>query len=165
MNIRLLNKDDWSAFRSLRLTALSEHPEAFGSSFEEESNMSDEVFKTGFNNCNIFGAFETNQLIGCGGFFVLSQAKMSHRGVLFSMYCNLQNRNKGVADALVKAIISYAKSRVIQMHATVVTTNQAALRLYEKNGFKIYGTEPRSLKVGNQFYDEHMLILVFKDND
>lgn len=89
--------------------------------------MSDEVFKTGFNNCDIFGAFETNQLIGCGGFFVLS----------------------------------YAKSRVIQLHATVVTTNQAALRLYEKNGFKVYGTEPRSLKVGNQFYDEHMLILVF----
>lgn len=151
MNIRLLNKEDWPAFRMLRLKALSEHPESFGSSFEEESNMSDEAFKTGFNNCDIFGAFEANQMVGCGGFFVLSQSKMCHRGVLFSMYCNAQNRNKGIADALVKAIISHAKSRVIQLHATVVTTNQAALRLYEKNGFKIYGTEPRSLKMGNQF--------------
>lgn len=72
---------------------------------------------------------------------------------------------KGVADALVKAIISHAKNRVIQLYATVVTINHADLRLYEKKGFKVYGTEPRSLNVGNQFYDEHMLILVFKDND
>ncbi|MBI2786223.1 MAG: GNAT family N-acetyltransferase [Legionella longbeachae] len=161
MNIRLLNKEDWATFRKLRLAALFEHPEAFGSSFEEESNMSEDAFKNGFNNCDIFGAFETNQIVGCGGFFVLQQAKMRHRGVLFSMYTQSENRNNGIADTLVKSIILHAKTRVIQLHATVVTTNQTAVKLYEKNGFKIYGTEPRSLKVDDHFYDEHMMVLVF----
>lgn len=47
----------------------------------------------------------------------------------------------------------------MQLHLMVVTTNQMALKLYQKNGFRIYGTEPRSLKIGDIFYDEHMMVL------
>ena len=39
MNIRLLQKKDWQVFKALRLEALIQHPEAFGSSFEEESSL------------------------------------------------------------------------------------------------------------------------------
>ena len=58
-------------------------------------------------------------------------------------------------------MIAHAKKRVIQLHLTVVTSNTAAVKLYEKNGFRIYGTEPRSLKISDVFYDEHMMILEF----
>ena len=161
MNIRILNQGDWLAFKELRLEALRQHPEAFGSSFEEESNMSDDIFKDGFKRCDMFGAFVTNRLAGCAGFFTQSSMKMCHRGVLFSMYIKPESRRNGIADILLNAVIAHARARVIQLHATVVTTNQAALRLYEKNGFKIYGTEPRSLKIDDHFYDEHMMVLVF----
>ena len=75
------------------------------------------------------------------------------------MYTKPEYRSLGIGDALLKAVIAHAKKVVIQLHLTVVTTNQSALRLYEKNGFRIYGTEPRSLKIGDQFYDEHMMVL------
>jgi hypothetical protein len=49
LDIRLLkNEEDWLAFQDLRLAALQEHPEAFGSSYEEESIMSAESFKEGY---------------------------------------------------------------------------------------------------------------------
>ena len=86
---------------------------------------------------------------------------MAHRGCLFSMYTKDTHRNRGTADALIKTIITHAKQRVIQLHLTVVTTNHAAIRLYQKNGFTIYGTEPRSLKIDNNFYDEHFMVLDF----
>lgn len=161
MIIRLLEKEDWKQFKAIRLEALFECPEAFGSSFEEESNLSDAEFEQNFKKSTIFGAIQNNQLVGCAGFFICSLSKMSHRGVIFSMYIQNGYRGLGIGDALLKAVITHAKNRVMQLHLTVVTTNQTALKLYQKNGFRIYGTEPRALKIGDQFYDEHMMILEF----
>jgi len=162
LDIRLIkNEEDWLAFQNLRLGALQEHPEAFGSSYEEESIMSAESFKEGYKKCDIFGVFIEHALVGCAGFFVQSPLKMRHRGVLFSMYVAPIHRNKGIGNLLVKTVIDHSKNYVLQLHATVVTSNQLALNLYERNGFIIYGTEPRSLKIDNYFYDEHMMVLTF----
>ena len=161
MIVRLLDETDWVAFKALRLEALMTHPEAFGSSFEEESNRSDDEWKAGFKTANLFGCFLENNLVACAGFFVFSALKMRHRGVLFKMYSQPAYRNKGIADALVKQVIAHARQQVSQLHLTVVTTNQTAIKLYEKNGFRIYGTEPNSLNVDDHFYDEHMMVLEF----
>ena len=161
MKIRLLESKDWQAFKALRLEALIQHPEAFGSSFAEESRLTDQAFQQGYSNCDIFGAFVNEELVSCAGFFIYTPEKMSHRGCLFSMYTKDTHRNRGAADALIKTIIDHAKQQVIQLHLTVVTTNHAAIRLYQKNGFSIYGTEPRSLKIGDRFYDEHQMVLRF----
>ncbi len=164
MKIRQLTQQDWQAFKNLRLEALTQHPEAFGSSFEEESTLTDVELQQRFSSCDLFGAFVHDELIGCAGFFVYSSEKMSHRGCLFSMYTKKAHRNSGVADALIKIIIAHAKTSVMQLHITVVTTNHIAIRLYQNNGFHIYGTEPRSLKIGEHFYDEHLMVLVFSSN-
>jgi len=60
---------------------------------------------------------------------------------------------------MLEAVILYAQSRVLQLHLTVVTTNLGAIKLYQKHGFKIYGTEPRALKIGDVFFDEHLMVL------
>ena len=159
LSIRPLELNDWSQFKILRLEALKQHPESFGASLEEECQLTDEMFRDGFKNSEIFGAFSKENLIGCAGFFIYSSLKMRHRGCLFSMYTKESYRNLGIAEALIKQIIDHAKNRVIQLHLTVVTTNVAAIRLYGKNGFKIYGTEPRSLKINETFYDEHFMVL------
>lgn len=163
-DIRLLRTEaDWLAFQALRLSALQAHPEAFGSSYEEESILSIDSFKEGYKKCAIFGAFKANALIGCAGFFIQSPIKMRHRGVLFSMYVEPSYRNKGIGNLLIKSLINHAKKHVIQLHTTVVTNNQSALNLYEKNGFVTYGTEPNALKINNYFYDEHLMVLTFSD--
>ncbi len=46
-----------------------------------------------------------------------------------------------------------------QLHLTCVTSNLGAVALYQKHGFKIYGTEPNALKIGDTFFDEYLMTL------
>ncbi|WP_257561008.1 hypothetical protein [Janthinobacterium sp. 61] len=45
---------------------------------------------------------------------------------------------------------------------SVNAENNAAWQLYESLGFSAYGTEPRSMRVGNLLYDEHHLACLLK---
>lgn len=158
-NIKLLNPQDLDAWKLIRLEALQDSPESFGSSYEEEVAHSDAEWVKGLNSSDIFGVFKDNNLVACAGFFSLMTLKTKHRGVLWGMYTKPAYRGKGLACALIQTIIHHAKSRVIQLHLTCVTSNVGALALYQKQGFKVYGTEPRALKIGNDYFDEHLMVL------
>ena len=159
LNIRLLNNQDTDLWKSLRLYALQNSPESFGSSYEEEMNYTKDDWKKGLRNSDVFGAFIDGTLVGNAGFFSLNSLKTKHRGVLWGMFTKPEYRGKGIANDLISAVITHAKSRVIQLHLTCVTSNLGALKLYEKYVFTIYGTETRALKIGNNFFDEHLMIL------
>jgi ribosomal protein S18 acetylase RimI-like enzyme len=160
-NIRILQESDYQIWKAIRLEAVKAHPEAFGSSYEEESLYSDEDFKQDLTKSNIFGAFSKNGLIGIVGFFKLKPLKMQHRGTMFSMYIKLEYRGQGAAAQLIQAVINHARQNVLQLHCTVVSENKLATKFYQKYGFQIYGTEPQALKVDEKFYDEHLMILKF----
>ena len=107
----------------------------------------------------IFGVFINEHLVGTAGFFTLKLLKLKHRGGIFSMYTLPEYRGQGVGSKLIQHVISYAKDHVSQIHLMCVTTNISAIKLYQKYGFRIYGTEPKSLKLQGQYYDEHLMIL------
>ena len=52
--------------------------------------------------------------------------------------------------------------RSIRLMAAV--TQQAARHLYLKTGFRVFGTEPLSLKIGDEFVDENHMTLEFEDS-
>lgn len=159
MKIKKLRQEDWKIWKQFRLEALKNSPESFGSSYEEELNWPDSDFQNSLIKNDIFGAFLDNSLASCAGFYSLNSDKTKHRGVMWGMYTRPEYRGKGLASALIKEIINHAKLRVTQLHLTCVTSNLDAIALYQKQGFKIYGTEPRALKIGDAFYDEHLMIL------
>lgn len=159
MQIRILGQEDWSIWKLFRLEALKNSPESFGSSYEEELNWADSDFQDTLNKSTIFGAFINQSLVACAAFYSLNSLKTKHRGVMWGMYTQAGYRGKGIASALIQTIITYARSRVAQLHLTCVTNNLVALSLYQKHGFKIYGTEPQALKIDDAFFDEHLLIL------
>ena len=70
-------------------------------------------------------------------------------------------RGKGLGRAIIAYLLEAAATQVKQVHLSVVTTNAAAVRLYEQLGFRTYGTEPRSLRVGERYYDEHLMVMRF----
>lgn len=158
MKIRLLTQDDWQVWKSFRLEALKNSPENFGSSYEEERTWADSEFQSGLLNSDIWAVFVDHLLISCVGFYGLQSSKTKHRGVLWGMYTKAEYRGKGMAGAVLEASITHAKSRVTQLHLTCVTSNRTAVAFYQKRGFKIYGTEPRALKMGDVFFDEHLMI-------
>ncbi|WP_430702177.1 GNAT family N-acetyltransferase [Mesorhizobium captivum] len=63
----------------------------------------------------------------------------------------------GLAGALVERLLSEARGVVEEVHLKVVTSNNAAVRLYTRLGFKEYGLEQRALKVGDRYYDEVLM--------
>ncbi len=157
--IKQLTAQDWKIWKELRLEALKNSPESFGSSYEEEVIWPDLDFQNSLIKSDIFGVFVDNSLVSCAGFYSLNSAKTKYRGVIWGIYTRPEYRGQGIASALIQTIISHAKSHVTQLHLTCVTSNLGAIALYQKHGFKIYGTEPRALKIREAFFDEHLMIL------
>jgi len=161
MNIRVLQFDDWQRWKELRKESILLCPESFASSFEEESNLPDRQLQDWITKNVIFGAFIEDQLIGTAGFFQMELAKERHRGLLFSVYVTPNHRQRGIAHQLVEHVIQEAKKRVVQLHLKVVSSNASAIHLYQRHGFEVYGTELRSLKYQDRFFNEYLMVLRF----
>jgi ribosomal protein S18 acetylase RimI-like enzyme len=133
-------------------------PEAFGSSFEEESIMLEAAWQEGLKKNNIWGAFVDEALVGCIGFRESGSVKTRHKGIVWGMYVQPAHCGRGIANRLLEALIAFARLQVTQLILTVVTTNKAAIALYRKYGFEIYGTELSALQIGTVFYDEYSFV-------
>jgi len=54
-----------------------------------------------------------------------------------------------------------ANSGLEQILLAVATGQTAAIQLYRKFGFEVFGTEPRALKLGSEYIDEiHMVLML-----
>ena len=117
-------------------------------------------FSERLDNSDVFGAFRGSELVGVAGFAVYEGAKDAHKGRLWGMYVRSDARRGGVGRRLVEAVLDLARQRVELIQLSVVSDNEAALRLYESLGFVEYGIEKHALKQDSRYYDE---ILMAKD--
>jgi len=156
--IRRLGRDDAAEFRAVRLEALEAHPEAFGADLQDEAVRDADWFAGWITGGAVFGAFARDRMVGIAGFFKPAGRKSTHAGKLISMYVRPEARGSGAALDLVEAVLEHATGQVIQVHLGVAAGNEAAIRLYRKAGFEIYGTEPRALFVNGRYIDEHLMV-------
>ncbi len=155
-----------SAFRALRLEALRSCPAAFGSSFEEEQRLTLADFTRRVAPeppDAVFGAFGNDgALVGMAGFRVHKNVKERHKSTLWGLYVRPAARGRGIADALVRAVIEHARAvpgvEVLQL--TVTAGNAAARALYDRAGFVPYGIERRALRLApGDYRDEELRTL------
>ncbi len=165
MLIRKLTEEDLDALWSIRLRALQDNPEAFGSTYEETLQRSKESFRQRLrqplSETFFIGAFEDESLVGIVGFYRESGQKGQHKGYIVSMYVAPEQRGHGISKALVAEAIAQARTipGLELLLLAVVTSNTAARRLYRSLGFEVYGLEPRALKQGDQYWDEELMVL------
>ena len=78
------------------------------------------------------------------------------------MYVKPDNCQQGIGCALVAAAIEHAKklSDILQINLCVVRSNQAARRLYESQGFQIYGIEQNAIHIDGLYFDEVLMHLL-----
>jgi len=157
-NIRRLSRSDAAGFRSLRLEALRNAPEAFGSTFERESSEPPQYFVDRLERNVVFGGFFGGSLVGVAGFYRHEGIKMSHKGVLWGMYLKPEARGSGLAPILVERLLEYASKEVEQVQLTVVASNPRAIRFYERMGFVAYGLEKEALKDKDAYFDEILMV-------
>lgn len=163
VSVRVLTPADAEAYRSVRLRALHEQPPAFGSLPEAEPNLSETAARLAESDerC-FFGAFQGDQLIGIIRFSRYSAPNEKHRAYLAGLYVLPPFRRHGCGQALVREVLSRAANApgIRRVNLTVVIQQEAAIRLYQSFGFRIYGTEPETFSRDGQFYDEHLMTYV-----
>ncbi|GLQ12245.1 N-acetyltransferase [Devosia yakushimensis] len=157
-SVRRLTRDDVPAYRAIRLEALTNHPEAFASTAEQFLLRSVEDLESLLEKLSFFGAVTPDgSLVGIMA-FDQGAGREAHRGWLLQVYVKPDMRGSGCSRALLEAVVTHAKSTVKQLHLAVATHNEPALRLYQKAGFTIYGTDPRFQFVNGRYVDEHMMV-------
>ncbi|MCY1513010.1 Mycothiol acetyltransferase [compost metagenome] len=162
--VRRLVPADAAALRQLRLDALVETPESFGSSYEEEHTLTLEDIRAWIapvDDGAMFGVFDGEALAGIVGVARQRKLKTRHKAHIWSMYVAPAQRGRGLARLLMQAAIAHAGAmrgiRYVQL--SVTSNNAAATALYAGLGFAEYGCEREALCVNGRFYDETLMSL------
>lgn len=165
MHLRRLEPLDAALYRAFRLRGLRDHPDAFTSSFEEESRrpLADaEKRLSGASRACLWGAFDGGQLAGVFGFEREARLKNCHKATLIGLFVAPEFSARGIGRALVEAVMQGAREAGIALLVLTVTEGNARARaLYARAGFQTIGIEPDAIRVaGASFGKEHMFFQI-----
>ncbi len=136
-----------SHYKAVRLQALLDTPNAFGSTYARESQFTEEEW--GKRAANLHGeravgylAFDGDQYCGIVGCFLHEDDPL--KADLVSMWVAPNYRRLGVGRLLIDAVQSWAGDRGVKTLLLMVTScNQEAMEFYRCIGFSMTGrTEP-----------------------
>lgn len=157
MNVRLLTLVDYDSLRELRLESLRLLPASFAADLAQEEAMSKDEWLSRLGSASSFGGFLDGKLSGMVVFSRSSRPKLAHTGDIGAMYVRDSARGTGLADALMAALLEYAARVVEQVQLTVNAENARAIKFYARHGFREIGRIPRSLHVGDRYYDDLLM--------
>ncbi|WP_046866841.1 GNAT family N-acetyltransferase [Microvirga massiliensis] len=160
ISIRRLEPSDADDYRTIRLDALQRDPEAFGSIYSVEADFPLVAIADRLASSVVFGAYADGQIVGMVGLKQETGPKTSHKGFVFGLYVHPDWRGQSIGSRLVEALIASARDIVEQLTLSVVHDNNAAISLYQKLGFAVYGVEPRALKSTKGYSDEVLMALI-----
>ncbi len=159
--IRQLCPHDAEALFDFRRRSLLDAPLALTASPQDDIVASVEAARELLGRAPgsvVFGAFD-GELVGMLGFRVDRQLKRVST-LATSGECTSPapaQRGRGYAPQLLDAVIAHAPSlgSVEWLQLSVSSTAPAAQRIYERAGFRVWGTEPAALRFGGATTVEH----------
>jgi RimJ/RimL family protein N-acetyltransferase len=161
--IRQLQPEDAEAYHELRRASLAESPLAFVSSPDDDFAASVETVREQLARAPhsvIFGAFAPG-LVGALGMYRDRHVKSAHKTHIWGMYVLPVHRRRGLAARLLEATLDHARTLdgVARVQLSVSSAADEARRLYERAGFRVWGTEPDALRDGGRSVVEHHMAL------
>lgn len=143
--IRTLHPADWPVYRDLRLRALADAPDAFCSTYAEESQRTGDAW-TARLAAPALGAHQQGWPFAAeldGTPVGLAWVKMdavsagsAATASLYQVWVAPEARGRSVGAALVKAAVAWARARRAQaLRLDVTSGDGAAARLYRRMGF------------------------------
>jgi len=108
-------------------------------------------------NATVFLAQEDDTYIGYLMVISGHSTSIKHVARIF-ISVSPNNRRHGVGLKLFKNMEEWAKnSGIHRLELIVVSSNDPAIKLFQKCGFEIEGLKKNSLKVGGQFFHEYIM--------
>ena len=101
--VKKLEEDRWKEYRDLRLEALKKEPIAFGSSYDEEKNISEEEWRRRIGNA-LF-ALSKDKLIGMIVYTRGNKIKTKHVANIYGVYVTKEYRGQGVGRKLIDRVL------------------------------------------------------------
>ena len=134
-------------YKAVRLRALKDSPLAFGSTYERESQFTDEEWNA--RAARLCVGRDMGFLALCDGKYdglvlCLLDPDDPLKGQLVSMWVAPERRKLSVGRQLIEAIATWASERGVRTLRLMVTSvNDSAMEFYRRNGFVMTGkTEP-----------------------
>ncbi len=129
---------DWQAWRDIRLQALRDAPDAFGSTYAEQNRRGENHWRQRVAGSGLFLAWipevSVAEPAGMAGGYQAAPGTVE----LISMFVRPQARGRGVGEALIDAVTGWARERdATSVHLWVTDINKHARRLYERCGFSV----------------------------
>ena len=137
LELRALDPDDWRLWRELRLAALADAPEAFGSVLADWQGPGDREERWR-SRLSIPGGCSFVVLLDGRGVGMVSAVPGDDAGTveLISMWVSPTARGRGVGDLLIRAAEQWAVGRGAgTLRLAVMPDKGGAIALYERNGF------------------------------
>jgi ribosomal protein S18 acetylase RimI-like enzyme len=161
--IRHLQVDDAEAYLELRRQALLEAPGAFMASAEDDLVATAEAVREQLRRAPdtvIVGAFR-ERLVGIVGLYRDRHLKAAHTAHLWGMYVAPEARRLGIGAQLLAAALEHARTLpgVSRVDLSVSSAAPVARRLYERAGFRVWGSEPDALRAAGESLVEHHMAL------
>jgi GNAT superfamily N-acetyltransferase len=138
VRVERLTVDESPRLRAIRLRALADAPDAFGTTFEEAAAQPAEIWSEQLQELPTFVAVNDGLDIG----MVRCQPDETEPDTAFliSMWVAPAERRKGAGDALIDAAVEWARTNgVKRLLLDVVDDNAAAIALYARKGFQPTG--------------------------
>jgi GNAT superfamily N-acetyltransferase len=131
---------DEPILRELRLQALSDAPDAFGSTYQRELDRTSSDWQRWLSPGVTFILEEPESASGIvAGGRDASDPAIVH---LMAMWVHPTRRGTDAADRLVAAVLSWARTEGAKaVRLNVIGSNDRARRFYERNGFRPTGHE------------------------
>lgn len=162
LTIRVLTPNDWPLYKSVRLSALQDSPDAFGSTYRQEATFSDAEWQARLDlqaralNALPLVAEMDGKAVGLAwGLIHTADVETAH---LYQMWTSPALRGKGIARSLLNGIKAWAAGRGCKhLMLAVTTSNEAAVGLYRASGFVPTG-QLEELRVGSALTVQPMLM-------
>jgi GNAT superfamily N-acetyltransferase len=163
ITVREIQSTEGPELRAIRLRALADSPEAFGSTLEETARRPMSYWEmrargdTGSEASTLFVAEDKGVWVGLvGGFFEKEGEKRT--ADLVSMWVDPEYRGRGIGRQLVAQVIDWARHHgAVGMSLWVTDGNTLAEDLYARCGFRRTGeTQPHPSQAG--LLEQRMLL-------
>ena len=135
------------------------YPEELDFSVEEEENFIRNAAEN--PGSMMITVFDGDKLVGNASLGCVFDKKKTRHRAEFGIAILKSDWGQGLGQKLVSELISAAKrAGYEQLELEVVATNTAAIGLYQKLGFQVYGERPNSFKLKNDSYSNELLMVL-----